>query len=430
MPVNLPSSRSWLTLDHIRGLTPDHVTLRTADDLFQSRKWDSCGVAGDVCWVSFPETRRRPIQTAFSFPTMKCACTCGATRFPCRHILTLLLLFHEARPPEGELPSWVLPLLFPADSGEMSRLADDERRVSTREGVREGEKWLGDLIRQGLAGLPKQGRQPWNAAADRLADAYAIGPARELRALATLPGSSTDWPERLLPRLGRLALLFRAFSRLDDLPPAMQGDVWAALGFEGPASGDQVTDHWLVLGKRQEAFDKQLSQFTWLVGRDTQCWALLTETMPGRVLCGHCYPGGFALTGTLALAAGSRPIRARPVGELELMASGQHDRFPATDIGQSLADYAAALAANPWHSRHPFILRDVLIEPVNGSWRLRDPGGILLPLPERFGHGWQLLSLATDRPLTIFGEWDGQVFSPISVFAGHWLSLAMWREIV
>jgi len=95
-----------------------------------------------------------------------------------------------------------------------------------------------------------------------------------------------------------------------------------------------------------------------------------------------------------------------------------------------VAAYAVARAANPWLTLFPMLLADVLVEPAAGGWRLRDGHSRLLPLPAGFGHGWQLLALAGDRPLTLFGEWDGATLTPLSVRAAEgWRDLSAWKGL-
>ncbi len=75
------------------------------------------------------------------------------------------------------------------------------------------------------------------------------------------------------------------------------------------------------------------------------------------------------------------------------------------------------------------LLSGVFVEPAPAGWRLRDRSGRLLPLPPRYGHGWALLALAGDRPLTLCGEYDGATLTPLSVYHHGWRAPAAWKAL-
>ena len=442
MPVLLTGQH--LSLPLIEGMAPDNGTWRAADTLARGGKVGpmGCTTADDatLLWAAFPDGRRPDALASVALPHLVVACTCAGVRFPCRHILALLLLDHTTPLPSADPPPWAAARLETAQRAlrpAMAPTTDDARRAAAIVGLEEMARWLGDQLDRGLAVPAAADRRPWLAAADRLADAYAPGAARELRELAALPGSGTDWPERLLPRLGRLALLAQAFCRLDELPPGERGDVLAAAGLPRPGD-DRISDRWLALGRRQSVDGGQRTTRTWLRGRDSGRWALLEAFQSTRRLEGLCLPTGGRFAGELAYQPSAWPLAAQPVDglRLELAPRDGAGETPAAgvDLGQDIsaatAGYAAARAANPWLRLYPLLLGGVFAEPAPAGWRLRDRGGRLLPLPSRFGYGWQLLALAGDRPLTLFGEYDGATLTPLSVrHDGQWRDLAPWKAL-
>lgn len=425
-----------LTLDMIGGLAPDHATWRAAEALAASDKWARRGatatVDGHLLWAAFPEGKRPDTQTLVHLPTFHVRCACAAARFPCRHVVALLLR-HLADPPVPEpAPSWASAWRAVEERAARPSAADeaaDARRLSTLvAGLADLARWLDDQARQGLADLPRQGRAAWLAAANRLVDAQAPAAARELRELAALPGSGPDWPERLLPRLGLLALLAESFARLNSLSPAARGDVLTAAGWPPRPGDDRVVDEWLIVGRRQEVDGKQRHLRTWLRGLSSGRWALLEELRPARRIEGTWRPTGATTHAELAFLPGAAPLAAQPLAPLTVrVVAGV--QVTGEDVADAIAGYAAARAANPWQRHYPFLLAGVRVEPAPGGWRLRDRAGRLLPLPERFGGGWQLLALAADRPLTLFGEWDGRVLTPLSVFHDGWRDMASWKGL-
>lgn len=425
--------------EQIEGAAPDHATRRAADELARGDNWQHAGCrrieqsSARLLWAEFPDGKRAPARATVQLPTMRVACTCAATRFPCRHILGLLLRDQadalEDRPP----PDWALHSLA-ARPGRAETSIDphDHRREKLVAGMADLQRWLGDVAQQGLAGLPQRRRPEWLAAADRLVDAYAPEAARELRELSLLPGSAPDWPEKLLARLGRLALLCAAFERLDALSPGERADALAAAG-QPPRSGDDcVTDRWLVVGARHEYENKQRRERVWLFGQTSGRWALLSDTRPTNRLEGVCLPAGVTMSGEVAFAPSAWPLVVRPTTELTLAAPAGSDIVRGGNVSDVLAGYAAALAANPWLRRFPALVDEAFIEPPAAGlplWRLRDRRGHILPLPPRFLYGWHLLALAADRPLTLCGEWDSACFAPLSVWRDGWRALAAWRGV-
>ncbi|MBP6786081.1 MAG: SWIM zinc finger family protein [Candidatus Promineofilum sp.] len=430
-----------LALEQIAGMAPDHATWRVADELARGEKWGATGWSrpaspnGRVLWAEFPENRRPDIHTTLALPAMAATCNCAATRFPCRHIIALLLKDRDQSVDYALPPDWVAMADGPrrADGPAAEPAADSRHRAALAAGMADLQLWLNDLAHQGLAGLPKRDRRFWAGAADRLVDAYGFEAAREVRELATIPGSAPDWPERLLPRLGRLALLCAAFQRLDELSPGEEGDALAAAGRPPRPGDDRVRDQWLVLGRRQIYENKQRRERLWLRGVDSGRWALLVDSRPAARLEGLCLPTGATFDGELAYTPSAWPLQARPIGDLRLIPPTAVDPTAGgTAIDGALAGYAAALADNPWLRHVPLILEAVFLEPPapgRPDWRLRDRSGRLMALPPRFAHGWRLLALAADRPLTFFGEWDGELFTPLSVYQDGWLSMAGWRGL-
>ena len=152
-----------------------------------------------------------------------------------------------------------------------------------------------------------------------------------------------------------------------------------------------------------------------------------------RQLEGLCLPTGGLFDGELAFQPSAWPLVASPVTALRLVDAASRTKATGEEgrnIAAAVAAFAAGRAANPWLRLFPLLLGDVFVEPAPSGWRLRDRGGRLLPLPPRFGHGWQLLALAGEQPLTLFGEYDGAMLTPLSVLHNaHWHNLAAWKAM-
>jgi hypothetical protein len=420
-------------------VAPDALTLRASRDL--ADKPVRFGRATGYVWAEFAEPRRPAIET-FVSSDLDGQCTCAAARFPCRHLLALL---DRAGSPDAVVssdpPSWVRqragaklqPSLFP--DLDPPHLGDDHWLAAVRAGLAELEQWLSDLLRHGLALLPSADRALWNAAADRLVDAYMPELAATVRELASLPGSGRDWPERLLPRLGQLQLLCDSFHRYESLPPDVQGDLRRAVGMPAaPAAGQEVVrDRWRVLGVRQTSAHKRRVRRVWMLGQESGRVALVETATPERRHQGRLMPAGSLFDATLAFQPSAAPLHAEFAGSLTYVPAGAAGPWalPVSLIDEAVGVAAERRAANPWQPVWPLLVGPARLEPVSG-WRLRARTGALLPLVERFGQGWTMLALAADGALNLFGEWDGERFTPLSVAGpgGGWLSLEAWRGVL
>jgi hypothetical protein len=342
--------------------------------------------------------------------------------------------------------------------------AATERLAKLRSGLLELERWLLDLVEQGLATVPQRPKRFWLDAAGRLVDVYAEPLAREVRDLAALPNSGAGWPERMVARLGLLFLLIQGFKRYGELSPATQADLLAAVGWQqqemAAVPGEAVADRWLVLGRRQEVAERQRWQRIWLWGTGSGRFALLALRTPLGQKAGSgpghsqgiCLPTGLILPATVWFYPANWPLLATLDGAQlaggEGSANGsaghatgsetEHERerpaggrLPGTaSLEQAIRDYARARTANPWLRSYPLALQGVQIEREQERWWLRDAQGHGLALPPRFNQGWQLLALATAAPLTLFGEWNGAYLLPLAVYwQGEWRDLHRWRGI-
>ena len=154
------------------------------------------------------------------------------------------------------------------------RTGDRAQRVT--DGLAELTEWLRDQVRVGLAASARAGGSGSGGAeqmAARMVDAQAPGVAGSLRGLSRLPGTGVEWPSRLLSSYAMLHLLIRAHERLDTLPDSLAATVRARVGYrisrKDVLARPAVTDHWLVLGRRDLPEGAVPGRRIWLRGQDT-----------------------------------------------------------------------------------------------------------------------------------------------------------------
>jgi hypothetical protein len=288
--------------------------------------------------------------------------------------------------------------------------------------VEGAERWLHDLVRQGLAQARQRPYGFWDEAAARLVDAQAPARAGGGRAAA----GRDDWAEALLEEAGLLQLLLRASRRVDALPEGLQADVRTLIGWTVPQeevlAGPRVRDRWAVLGRVVEEDERLRVQRVWLRGLDAARWALVLSFGPaGQPLDATLAPGT-VVDASLAFYPSAAPLRAlvaerhgppEPVGDV-----------PAGSIDAALAERAAALALQPWTSRLAVCLAAVVPVRHEGGWHAAEPGRDALALACDELTGWRLAALSGGRPIALAGEWQRERVRPLGAVAdGRFLPL-------
>ncbi|MDB5271199.1 MAG: hypothetical protein JWP58_4239 [Hymenobacter sp.] len=455
------------------ALITDPGTLKRGQELLKPAKWANLGRTDTAAWGDCAGSGSKPYLTGIDLTEPAFKCSCPSRVFPCKHGAGLLLLM--ARQPElfggNTPPAWlaewlekrqqtqekkaekpatkaskaaVVPELLADEASpdspffgegtaageavetplqiQAAPAVDPKRWARMAAGAEEIVAWLEDLMRAGLAALDKQPPRFWESQAARLVDNQLPGLAATVRELATLRHAHADWPTRLLGRLGELYLLTRAFQNLATLAPDARADVLQQVGINLKkedllTTTSPVADSWRVLGQFRWEEDRLTARRTWLHGRETGRTALMLEFSFGGQPFGTPFIPHGAYLGELAFYPGLLPLRAAPV---DVKFDGTVPETvvpPGQSINQLLDDYAAALARQPWLREWPATLAQVLPTPLpDGGWLLHHaiaPGVLPLRLVDE-NFGWQLLAESGGQPVTLFGEWDGQAFRPLS----------------
>ncbi|TYZ05902.1 SWIM zinc finger family protein [Hymenobacter lutimineralis] len=450
---------TW-TEEQARALITDSGTLKRGQELAAPAKWGNLGQTDTAAWGECKGSGSKPYQTGIDLTAPAFKCSCPSRVFPCKHGAGLLLLL--ARQPQllsgTTPPTWLQewldkrqqtqekqvakaePTAAPAtDSGaaEAARQKREaQRQTRMQRGAQELETWLVDIMRAGLAATDQQPRTFWENQAARLVDNQLPGLATVVRELPTLRHQGPDWPARLLARLGELYLLVRAFLRLPELSEEARQEVLQQVGVnlkkeDVQATQPPVADEWRVLAQTTTEEERLTVRRSWLRGQQTERFALVVEfSFGGQAFATPLLPDG-SYAGELTFYPGLLPLRAIP-GPLTFLGIQPGNPLPAGGIGphQLLNDYADALSRLPWLREWPALLKGGVPTPVVDGWVLRfssAPTNVENPVdstsPEQHFtdlpllcddlSGWELRAISGGQPLTVFGEWTGQVLRPL-----------------
>ncbi|MFQ8889796.1 MAG: hypothetical protein ACLR7Z_17065 [Bilophila wadsworthia] len=369
-----------LTSESVLALAPDASSVKAAQALLKPGQWPTLGFNENAVWGECKGNGSKPYQVEadLSRPVFKCTCRAGN------------FLQHSGpapapRPAEAALRRRSARLGRNGDAREKRAARQEQKQenkgqpadpaaAAKREasrlkrmaaGLDDLERWMCDLIRHGLGQL--SGTPAWQEeAAARMVDAQLPGIAARLRNLQGVTSSGEDWPGVVLAQFGQLQLLIDAFRHLDALSPEEQADVRAALGLspdkdEVLATGERLSDLWLVLGVGYAEENRLWRRRVWLRGQNSGRTALLLDFSHGGkhfeqsfVVAPYGYDAGL-LSGR-GSSAGHRHGRSRP-GQ-----NGSHPYgFPPRSAGrhgQSHRRTAVAMAPAPHGQRRsPLPLR-------------------------------------------------------------------------
>ncbi|CAM3837681.1 SWIM zinc finger family protein [Polaromonas hydrogenivorans] len=429
-----------LSAESVLALAPDAASAKAANGLVKPAQWPTLGANPAAVWGECQGSGSRPYQTQvdLSGPTFKCSCP--SRKFPCKHGLALLLL----RARDASLfkldtpPAWVSEWLG-ARTERVQKKEDKQREQALKPvdtqaalkslqqrwsridaGVGELRQWLLDQVARGLGSLGPESRAGWETMAARLVDAKAPGLAQRLGSAAGSLMDGAGWPEKVLRQLGLLQLACEAVARRDALNEEAIADLRILLGWPLDkdavlAQSPGVQDSWLVVGVIQEERDNNLQERrVWLHGQRTGRRALLLDHAFGGKGFEQAWFCGSSQPATLAFYPSAAPLRA-------LVASGGTAASAASEPGASGSTpdeewraIAERIASNPWVPLHPLRCQQA-IPCRDGDDRFGlHWAGRYLPLEITEAQGWALLALSGGQPVSVMGEWNGDMLRPLS----------------
>jgi hypothetical protein len=432
-----------LTTDQVASMAPDGSSAAAGKKLADAKHWRNLGQSTTLLWGECQGSAL--YQTRVDLATFTIRCSCPSRKQPCKHGLGLLLLAATRSEliPIVEPPEWISSWLArreAANKGKETRKSKisqigseptraqkinaEKRHAQVQQGLERLDLWLNDLVRNGLSQLETQGEKIWEKQAAQMVDAQAPGIAARLRSMASIPNSGSNWPERLLLRMGQLALLTQAYYRINELDSALQDDVRQLIGWslkeeEITARGERVSDDWLILGHFSELAAFGRSQRTWLLGTGTRRAALIEQFAPKGGHYPQNLPAGACWKADLIYWPGAAPLRARveTVHHTHKHRSGQ---FPGVNTCEEfLVEVSTILARHPWRERFLCTIHNVVptYDTKSQQCYIRDRDSYGLPLVQ--GEHWHLLALSGGHTLDFVGEWDGEMLRPLGVLSNN-----------
>jgi len=424
-----------LSLEQVTQLAPDSQSVAAGKKLLALKFWSEVGFNETALWGMCRGSRT--YQVKVDFANMGYACNCPSRKFPCKHVLGLLMLMATSADAiaDGSSPLWVSEWIdkrrekaakneekasAPAKpvNVEAQKKTADKRKSNVAAGLEQLSVWLDDTIRNGLATLESKPFSYFDEQAKRLVDSQAPTLAGRIRRLADIPQSSRQWPEQMLAELGRIKLLIYAFERIDSFAEPLQADIRQMIGWNVKTSelvetGEAIEDEWLIHSQQIDDDDHLRSQRSWAVGLKSERTAMVLQFAPGAQPFEATITPGTVQSGTLTFYPSAVPMRARFTAHADNIRSIS-DELPGFEDCESFLNYQSELLSIlPWLGTIGAIFRNVSLVKHGDNLFLRDHTGAALPVQSN--SVWHALAMTGGHPCHLAGEWNGHHFHPMGV---------------
>lgn len=435
------------TEENIDSLSPDDATAKRGKSLAHPSKWVSMSTNEEAIWGECKGSGSQPYIVQINLNGPKFKCSCPVPRPPCKHVLGLFYSyvqnknnFKKQTPPEA-VANWLSKHQQTAkivenksqengtalsDTASEKSKNDKEKRWQERvelmsNGIEELELWLTDMVRQGIANTDAFKPSFWNQIAAKMVDAKLPRISTYLKETHQLIIQKQDWTELITARLGELYLWVEAFKKRESLAPLLQEELYVALGKtitkpEVLGKNPSIKDLWLVLGKK-EGVDVEGRNYrrVWLQGQNYKKIALILDFAFGNAGYEQQYMVGDLLQGDLTYYSNHYPQRAILENLKSTVAPANIGAY--TCIHDFLKAYSQAIAQNPWLVQFPIILSDIIpfLNERNELIFTDIHQKIIVSNTISQANLWKILAVSGGQPITIFGEWDGMGFEPLSM---------------
>ncbi|MCI5081052.1 MAG: SWIM zinc finger domain-containing protein [Saprospiraceae bacterium] len=417
-----------LSYQKILELAPDAIVIERAKSLSRPQHWVARLQNDAYIWGESKSSGSQTYLVSVDRATLQARCTCRSSKQPCKHALGILFSFLDFRRGflfEPDTPDWV-PIkgsALPAPETKDKLHADNQKRLEKRialmkSGLQELEAFLLDMSQQGLASLENEPASYWDEIAARMVDAKLGSIGRKIRSFKSI-FEEPEWLDRLAGEIAQLYLFCQGFRQLEHLPAEQQDDFLSFGGLNQKKdellSQKPVKDQWLVIGKQEGEEENLRWRRTWLIGVSTARFALLLDFAWGREDFPMQWPLASAYQGEVVFYPGAWPLRA--IMKQYRFQNDPIDGLPGfTTFVELSSHFAKALAQNPLMYTIPALLAKARISRQGDDFFFVDAEQRYIRLEADEQSKWKLLALSAGSPIGVFGEWNGQFFTPQSVF--------------
>ncbi|MBP6010717.1 MAG: SWIM zinc finger family protein [Alphaproteobacteria bacterium] len=455
-----------LTRDKVEALAPDKSSLDAALKLVKASGWPLLAVDEQrtLAWGECQGSGATPYRVCVSLADVGYRCTCPSRKFPCKHVLAVLLIHidQQARFATGEPADWVRdwlarrrktssappatanqgdakpdatsatasndppPTVTPTDPAKLEaqrRRQREAREAKILDGLSELDQWLLDQLKAGIGDFAQASSDRCRTAARRLADAQAPGLAS---LIDQIPGDMLKLrPEQradfIVEQLGTVHLLAEAYRKQDKLPELLRHDIRRAIGWNVKRdellldpNAPRSAGRWIVTGARSIVQADALRRVeTWLARRDADQagqFACLIDFVPASMgTTGSSFYPGEEIEAHLVYYPSAMPLRA-VLAEHKSASPMPTPMKHHHTLSAALDHWDDVLAAQPFLHEWPFGVTQARVVAADRGLAVTDAAGAsVLPLAEaQEDAATPLLGLDS---LDVTGLWNGRTFT-------------------
>lgn len=177
----------------------------------------------------------------------------------------------------------------------------------------------------------------------------------------------------------------------------------------------KITDTWHVMGVRVRTQDKFRIKHTWLHGEQSGQLRLLIETVYGKVKYKHLFSAGQVFHATVDDYPSTTPQRVHV--DAYTWEAAPFQTSPAVPLADVTSAHHAALTRNPWLGQVGAAVQVTLVQ-AQRKWYIIDAHDHALPLDINPATAWHINALTGGHAMWMFGEWNGQHFTPLTLTTG------------
>lgn len=423
-----------LSEDQILALAPDESSKKSGKDLANPAKWVSKGVNDLALWGECQGSGSKPYQAQVDISNIAFKCSCPSRKFPCKHGLGLLLLYARQKNnfPVTDSPAWVNDWLnkrtekqekqitakaAPVDEAAQAK-RQQARQQKVESGMEEMERWIKDIVRNGIINIPEKDAAFFENIAKRMVDAQAPGLANMVRKMGDINFYAEGWQTLFTDQLLRIYLVLTGFKNRESLNEMLLQDIRSFIGFtqnqEELKSQSGITDTWLVLAKQSEEQDAVTTEKYWLFGAQSRRYALVLQFIVRGQGLQYNLTAGMSIQAELVFFPSAVPLRA--IIKQQMTAS-PGESFPGLENWTTVIEVETELnSLQPFHDERPFVIQQLKPIQQDNNWWLQDSNNRIMRIKDGFPAIWKLLSLSGGLSLNMAVIGKEETYEPVGVW--------------
>lgn len=431
------------TLEIARSLAPDAGTLARAEALTNPRRWLLAERNERALWGETKGINNEIYRTIVDMNGPAYQCSCPVKRFPCKHALALLLMAASedtdtlgTNPPPQYVVAWLdtrdgraLAKTMPrtdeqiAQSEASKEKTRHERLKLMEAGINDLQKRLLDILRDGIAHLDTGTEGYWQDFSARMVDAKMGGLAKRIKSWANFKEKYPhDWYERLLSELGAVYMMTKAFKNFDKIPENLQTEILIQAGMtikkEDILNQEGYEDDWLVMAQIETKEEDNLtSRRVWLLSKAKGKIVLVLDYAFGNIGFPNTWINGYVYHAEVVFYPAAYPLRVA-VKKVEI-GKPFSQIIGYQNFTQFFDAYSKAVSKNLWLGSFPVLMAEVVPIFYQNTFCLLDfdKKYIKMDISQDDNQAWQCVAISGGNPIALFGEWNGEYFTPLSIFA-------------